>query len=96
MDKNEFTIKMKDSYKVAELANIWYQITTSYKLAKKAHEKANDNITLDIYTNAATNMAILYDYVTTKIEPDDMVKLFDYLAGINRKSGQDKIQLWKD
>lgn len=88
---SQFVIKMKKSYKVFELANIWYNITTTYKLAKKAYLKSNTEITDHTFMNASKNMAILYDYVTDKIEPEDMVKLFDYLAGINRKSGNDII-----
>lgn len=96
MEKKDFTIKMKDSYTVAELANIWYQITTTYKLAKEVHEKAGGSVFESNYEISKSNMAALRDYVTTKISTDDMVKLFDYLAGINRKSGQDIIKLWED
>ena len=95
MEMKEFTIKMKDSYTVAELANIWHQITTTYKMTKQAYEKCGDSITESLYNTSKSNMTVLRDYVTTKISTDDMVKLFDYLAGINKTTGKDKVGLRK-
>lgn len=95
MKKNEFTIKMKDSYTVAELANIWHQITTTYKMATETHKKIENPVLDSLYEISKTNMAVLHDYVTTKISTDDMVKLFDYLAGINKTTGKDIVELLK-
>ena len=95
MEMKEFTIKMKDSYTVAELANIWHQITTTYKMTKQAYGKEQDEISKSLYNTSKSNMTVLRDYVTTKISTDDMVKLFDYLAGINKTTGKDKVGLLK-
>ena len=95
MTKKEFTITMKDNYTVAELANIWYQITTTYKMTKQVYEKCGDSISQSLYETSKSNMAVLHDYVTTKISTDDMVKLFDYLARIDKTTGKDKVELHK-
>ena len=94
MKKIGLTITMKDSYTVAELANIWHEITTNYKITKEAYEKYRDSNTESLYNIEKSNMLVL-QHITTKITNDDMIKVFDYIAGIDKTIGNDIIKIDK-